>query len=164
MPRFEPHKRALSRRVGPPFACTRHVSAMTNCGVAALPSAPAAALRRFVAPRAWDSCGDRFRKRWISLWALCAWAAQLSTPSCSAAAMPVASTPTAWCVSSPRCPRRSGTPSSNASAPMLNQISKLESSPVNCLAPALDKALKTPSRIGRTCRGQDDGGQPGAFL
>ena len=69
MPRFEPHKRALSRRVGPPFACTRHVSAMTNCGVAALPSAPAAASQRFVAPRAWASCADRFRKRWTSSWA-----------------------------------------------------------------------------------------------
>lgn len=39
-------------RVGPPFSCTRHVSAMTNCGVAALPFALAAALRRFaISPR-----------------------------------------------------------------------------------------------------------------
>ena len=108
MSRFEPHKRALSRRVGPPFACTRHVSAMANCGVAALPSAPAAALRRFVALRAWDSCGDRFLRPWTSSWAPCAWAAPSSMHSDLAAAMPPTSTPTAWFAPSQPCPRRSG--------------------------------------------------------
>ncbi len=150
MPRFEPHKRAPSRRAGPPFACTRHVSAITNCGVAALPSALAAALRRFVIPHAWASCADHFRKRWISLWALCAWAAPLSMRSCLAVAMPVASMPTAWCVSSPRCPRRSGAPSSNASAPMLNQITRLPRDPVNGFVPTLNKTFQTPSRVSGT--------------
>ena len=42
-------KRALSRRAGPPFVCTRHVSALTNCGVAAF-VVPAAVLRRFATP------------------------------------------------------------------------------------------------------------------
>ena len=85
-----------------------YASAMTNCGVAALPSAPAAALRRFVALRAWDSCADLFRKRWISLWALCAWAAPSSMHSDLAAAMPPTSAPTAWFAPSQPCPRRSG--------------------------------------------------------
>ena len=66
------------------------------------------ALRRFVALRAWDSCADLFRKRWISLWALCAWAAPSSMHSDLAAAMPPTSAPTAWFAPSQPCPRRSG--------------------------------------------------------
>ena len=91
-------------RAAPPFVCTRHVSALTNCGVAALSSVPAAVLRRFATPRVWVSCVDHFQKRWISLWALCAWAAPLSMRSCLAVAMPVASMPTAWCALGPLCP------------------------------------------------------------
>ena len=72
---------------------------------------PAAVLRRFATPRVWASCVGHFRKRWISLWALCAWAAPLNMRSCLAVAIPVASMPTAWCASSPRCPHRSGMPS-----------------------------------------------------
>lgn len=83
------------QRAGPPFVCTRHVSAMANCGVAALSSVPAAVLRRFAIPHAWASCADHFRKRWISLWALCAWDAPLSMRSDLAAAMPSTSTSTA---------------------------------------------------------------------
>lgn len=85
-------------------ACERH----GQCGVAALPSAPAAALRRFVALRAWDSCGDRFLRPWTSSWAPCAWAAPSSMHSDLAAAMPPTSTPTAWFAPSQPCPRRSG--------------------------------------------------------
>ena len=51
---------------------------------------------------------DRFRKRWISLWALCAWAAPSSMHSDLAVAMPPTSTPTAWFAPSQPCPRRSG--------------------------------------------------------
>ena len=47
---------------------------------------------------------------------------------------------------------------------MLNQISKLQGAPVNGFVPTLNKTPQTPGGIGGTCRGQDDGGQPGAFL
>ncbi|MFR3923939.1 MAG: hypothetical protein ACLTXI_01245 [Collinsella sp.] len=82
-----------------------HVFYVTCHGATALSSAPAAALRRFAIPHAWASCGDRFRKRWISLWALCAWAVPLSMRSCLAVAMPIVSTSTAWCALGLLCPR-----------------------------------------------------------
>jgi hypothetical protein len=123
MSSFRPCPTTPSRRTKSSTACTGHVFYVTCHGATALSSVPAAALRRFVIPHAWASCADHFRKRWISLWAPCAWAAPLSMRSCLAVAMPVASMPTAWCASSPRCPHRSGMPSWNASAPMLNQVS-----------------------------------------
>ena len=112
-PRFEPHNRAPSRRgtaVRLHKACERHnqlwwrrcrLCRQRYCGASPF-------------PHAWASCADHFRRRWISLWALCAWAAPLSMRSCLAVAMPVASMPAAWCVSSPRCPRRSGAPSAGS--------------------------------------------------
>ncbi|MFQ7392154.1 MAG: hypothetical protein ACLRM9_01720 [Collinsella aerofaciens] len=100
--------KTTSRRTKSSTAYTGHVFYVTYHGVTVLSSVPAAASQRFVALRAWDSCGDRFRKRWISLWALCAWAAPSSMHSDLAAAMPPTSTPTAWFAPSQPCPRRSG--------------------------------------------------------
>ena len=87
-------------------ACERHdqlwcggVAICAGSGIAALRHSPRMGLLR------------HFRKRWISLWALCAWAAPSSMHSDLAAAMPVASMPTAWCAPGPRCPHRSGMPS-----------------------------------------------------
>ncbi len=57
-------KRKQARRR--PTACTRHASAMTIAGAAALSSVPAAVSRRFATPRVWASCADHFRKRWTS--------------------------------------------------------------------------------------------------
>ena len=88
-------------------ACERHGQLWCG-GVAICAGSGIAALRR--SPRAWDSCADLFRKRWISLWALCAWAAPSSMHSDLAAAMPPTSAPTAWCAPRLHCPHRSGTP------------------------------------------------------
>lgn len=84
--------------------CERHdqlwcggVAICAGSGIAALRRSPRMGLLR-----------RPFRKRWISLWALCAWAAPSSMHSDLAAAMPPTSAPTAWFAPSQPCPRRSG--------------------------------------------------------
>ena len=56
----------LERAHGSSCVCERRATFVGCHGAAALSPVPAAASRRFVTHRAWDSCGDRFRKRWTS--------------------------------------------------------------------------------------------------
>lgn len=61
-----PTSAASSEHTGSSCVCERRATFVGCHGAAALSSVPAAASRRFVTHRAWDSCGDRFRKRWTS--------------------------------------------------------------------------------------------------
>ena len=62
----QPTSAASSEHTGSSCVCERHANFMSCHGAAALSSVPAAVSRCFVTHRAWDSCGDRFRKRWTS--------------------------------------------------------------------------------------------------